>query len=189
MTARYHPAAIAFHWGLGLAILGLLGVGLYMTGLPFSPERGRWFHWHKSLGVAVLMLSALRLLWRLWHRPPPLPRSMQARMPAWQRAVHHGTHALLYIAFFAVPLSGWAYSASAGYPVAWFGVHPLPDVIPVDADLAATLKTLHHLCTYVLGALAALHIAAALKHQWLDGDHLLARMGLGRSIDTRASRP
>lgn len=181
MTARYHRVAIVMHWSLGAAIVALLGAGLYMTSLPLSPERGQWFGWHKSLGIVVLMLSALRLLWRLLHQPPPLPERMRAATPAWQRAAHHGTHLLLYLAFFAVPLSGWAYSASAGYPVRWFGVHPLPDVIPVDADLAALMKQVHHLCTYTLAALAALHVGAALKHQLIDGDRLLARMGLGRS--------
>lgn len=180
MTTRYHPVSMVLHWGLALAIVALLGAGLYMTSLPLSPERGQWFGWHKSLGIVVLMLSALRLLARLFNPPPPLPDRMRSAMPAWQRAAHHGTHALLYLAFFAVPLSGWAYSAAAGYPVRWFGVHPLPDVIPVDPDLAALMKQLHHLCTWVLAALAALHLAAALKHQFVDGHRLLARMGLGR---------
>lgn len=180
MNPRYNTLAIALHWLLGLAILALLGAGLYMTGLPFSPERGRWFSWHKSVGLIVLMLSALRLLWRWYRQPPALPEQVLATMPRWQAQALHTTHTLLYLAFFAVPLTGWAYSSAAGYPVVWFGVRPLPDMIPVNEQLADQLKQWHHLFSYALAALVSLHVAAALKHHFIDRDGLLGRMGLGR---------
>ncbi|WP_205665083.1 cytochrome b/b6 domain-containing protein, partial [Caldimonas tepidiphila] len=67
------------------------------------------YNWHKWAGVAILALSALRLLWRLLRRPPP-----PVPAPRWQLAAAHATHALLYLLFFAVPLAGWAYSSAAG---------------------------------------------------------------------------
>jgi cytochrome b561 len=175
-ATRYTGIAIALHWLLALAILGSLGMGLYMAGLPFSPQRLKFYSWHKWAGVTILVLSALRLLWRLAHRPPPdLP------MPIWQARAAHLTHGLLYLAFFAVPLLGWAYSSAAGYPVVWFGVLPLPDFVPVSKPLAETLKGLHALAAYGLAALIAAHIAGALKHHFLDRDSLLARMRPGKS--------
>jgi cytochrome b561 len=90
------------------------------------------------------------------------------------------THLALYGLFFAVPLSGWAYSSAAGFPVVVFGVLPLPDFVPVDRALAETLKGLHKLCTLSLAALVLLHVAAALKHQFVDRDGLLQRMRPGR---------
>ena len=175
-SKRYGRIAIAFHWLLALAIIGAFGVGLYMTGLPFSPARLKLYNWHKWAGVTILALSAARLLWRLAHRPPALPAHVEAGMPAWPRNAHHGTHFLLYLVFFAVPLSGWAYSSAAGFPIVWFGMLSLPDFVSPDKALAEVLKPLHHYTAYGLAALVVLHVAAALKHQFVDRDGLLLRM-------------
>jgi len=90
-------------------------------------------------------------------------------------------HGLLYVAFFAVPLLGWAYSSAAGFPVVWFGVLPLPDFVPKDKALADTFKELHELAAYGLAALVLAHVGAALKHHFVDRDGLLARMWPGRA--------
>ena len=100
-------------------------------------------------------------------------------MPGWQRSAFHGTHHLMYLLFFAVPLTGWAYSSAAGFPIVWFGVLPLPDFMPVDKALAESIKPLHELSAFGLAGLVVLHVAAALKHQFIDRDRLLGRMGLG----------
>lgn len=174
---RYGTVAIALHWLLALMILSSLGVGLSMTGLPFSPLRLKLYNWHKWAGITILALSALRLLWRLSHPPPPLPRRIRAAMPGWQLAAHRGLHLLLYLLFFAVPLLGWAYSSALGFPVVWLGVLPLPDFVPVDKAFAeSVLKPLHHAGAFSLAAVAAVHVAAALKHHFIDCDGLLDRM-------------
>ena len=175
-TSRYSTVAIAFHWVLALAIIGSFGVGVYMSDLAMSPQRLKLFNWHKWAGVTILLLSALRLLWRLTHRPPADPP-----MPAWQARAAHWTHRLLYALFFAVPLAGWAYTSAAGFPVVWFGVLPLPDFVPVDKPLAEALKAVHQTLAFSLAALVVVHIAAALKHQFVDRDGLLDRMRFGRS--------
>jgi cytochrome b561 len=172
---RYTGVAIALHWLLALMIFGSLGVGLYMTGLSMSPTRLKLYNWHKWAGVTILVLSALRLLWRLAHQPPP-----DAPGPRWQQQAANWTHRLLYVLFFAVPLAGWAYSSAAGFPVVWFGVLPLPDFVSPDKALAESLKTLHRLLAYALATLVVLHVAAALKHHFLDRDGLLHRMRPGR---------
>lgn len=179
-TKRYSLTAIVLHWVLGLAILGIFAVGLYMTDLPFSPTRLKLYNWHKWAGVTILALSVLRLVWRLTHRPPALPGKISAAMPAWQHWAHHGTHHALYALFFLVPLIGWAYSSAAGFPIVVFGVLPLPDFVPADKALAEMIKPLHELSAFALIGLAGLHIAAALKHQWVDRDGLINRMLPGR---------
>ena len=175
-ATRYDPVAIAFHWLLALAIVGAFGVGLYMVDLPFSLSRLKLYNWHKWAGVAILALSAARLLWRLARRPPAaLPA------PPWQQRASQGVHGLLYVFFFAVPLAGWAYSSAAGFPIVWFGVLPLPDFVAPDKALAETLKAAHKWLAYGLAALVLVHVAAALKHHFIDRDGLLARMLPGRS--------
>jgi cytochrome b561 len=173
----YSATAIAFHWLLAIAIVISFSVGLYMSDLDFSPMRVKLYNWHKWAGVTILALSAARLLWRLSHRPPALPEGVLAHMPPWQRFAHHAVHVLLYALFFAVPLSGWAYSSAAGFPIVWFGVLPLPSFVSVDKDLAdAVLKPLHATLAFTLAAAVVLHVAATLKHQFVDRDGLFWRM-------------
>jgi cytochrome b561 len=179
--SRYTGVAIALHWLLALTILVMAGVGIYMTDLPVSPLRIKLYNWHKWAGVTFLALTVLRLLWRLTHRPPPLPQGVTLGMPGWQVSAHHATHLLMYVLFFAVPLIGWAYSSAAGFPIVWFGQIPLPDFIRPDKALAEIIKPLHQLAALALLGLAALHVAAALKHQWINRDGLLARMLPGRT--------
>jgi cytochrome b561 len=83
--------------------------------------------------------------------------------------------------FFVVPLAGWAYSSAAGFPIVWFGQLALPDLLPVNKEWAEVIKPLHKLSALALMGLAALHIGAALKHQWFDRDGLLLRMLPGRN--------
>ena len=176
-SPTYSRTSILLHWVLAVAIIVSFSVGLYMTGLTMSPTRLKLYNWHKWAGVVILTLSALRLLWRLTHTPPPLPK----QMPSWQRTASQVTHVALYLLFFAVPLSGWAYSSAAGFPIVLFGVLPLPDWVPKDRALAELIKPFHHYLAYALAASVALHVLAAVKHQFIDRDRLLARMGVGRA--------
>ncbi len=101
-------------------------------------------------------------------------------MPGWQKLAHHATHLALYALFFAVPLTGWAYSSAAGFPIVLFGLLPLPDFVPVSEGLADVLKELHELSAFAMAGLVLLHVAGALKHQVVDRDGLMQRMGFGR---------
>lgn len=172
----YTPVAIVLHWLLGALILGMFTMGVYMSDLPFSPWRLKLYNWHKWAGVTFLILTVLRLLWRISHRPPALPEALAQAMPSWQHRAYHATHHLLYALFFAVPVIGWAYSSAAGFPIVWFGQIPLPDLLPVNKGLAEMIKPLHELSALALVGLAGLHMAAALKHHWVDRDGLLSRM-------------
>jgi cytochrome b561 len=173
---RYNPVSIILHWVLGIALVAIFCFGIYMADLPFSPSRLRLFNWHKWAGISILTLSALRLLWRVTHPAPPLPAKIEQAMPEWQIKVHHATHMALYALFFVVPLIGWAYTSAAGFPVVLFGQFPLPDFVGADKALAALIKPWHQISAYALAILVVLHVAAALKHQFIDRDGLLKRM-------------
>lgn len=170
-AGRYTLVAICLHWLLAAAIVASLCVGFYMSDLSFSKQRLVLFNWHKWAGVTILALSAARLLWRLSHRPPP-----DAPMPGWQRIAARSTHTLLYLLFFAVPLVGWAYSSAAGFPVVLYGVLPLPSFVPEDKSLSLLIKPWHAYLAYTMAALIVVHVAAALKHQFVDRDGLIGRM-------------
>ena len=168
---RYSGVAIALHWLLALALVASFTLGSFMTELETSPLKLRLYNWHKWAGVTILALSLARLLWRLSHRPPADPP-----MPLWQQRAAHATHRLLYVLFFAVPLSGWAYSSAAGHPVVLFGVLPLPDLVSADRAFAKAIRPLHGWLADGLAVLVALHVAAAVKHHLIDRDGLLGRM-------------
>jgi len=173
---RYTLPAIALHALMAVGLIGAIGMGLWVSELPMSPLRLRAINWHKWAGVTLLALALLRLAWRVGHRPPAaLP------MPRWQAQAASAVHGLLYALMLLVPLLGWSYSNAAGFPVVWFGVLPLPDLLATDKALAETLKGLHRIAAWTLALLIAAHAAAALKHHFIDKDGLLARMAPGRS--------
>jgi cytochrome b561 len=173
---RYTRTAVVLHWLLAAAILGALAVGATAADLPVSPQKLKLVNWHKWAGITILALSLLRLAWRLTHRPPPAPP-----VPRWQARAATATHAALYLLFVAVPLAGWSYSAAAGFPVVLFGVLPLPDPVGKDRALADLLRDVHGALAWTLALLVVLHVAAALKHQFVDRDGLIGRMGWRRS--------
>jgi cytochrome b561 len=171
-SERYSDVAIALHWLLAVAWLASFCVGLYMTDLKLSPGKIRLYNWHKWAGMSILLLSVFRLGWRWTHRPPQPPLALgtlQRHAAAW-------THGSMYLLFFLIPVSGWAYSSAAGFPVVWFGKIPLPDFVPVDKELAALLQQVHAVLAYAIAVLVALHSAAALEHHFLRRDAVLARM-------------
>ena len=176
MKIHYTAPAKALHWLMALMLGGLLGLGFYMADLPLSPQKIQLFSWHKWAGVTVFGLVWLRLFWRLVHRPPAYPASMKAL----QQAAARSGHIALYVLMLAIPLSGWLMSSAKGVQTVWFGVLPLPDFVPVDKALAHDFKELHEAFAWALTAMVALHVAAALKHQFIDRDGLIARMWPGR---------
>jgi len=173
-SPRYTRTAIVLHWLIALLILCGFCLGLYMTGLKFSPIKLSLYSYHKWIGVTVFALALLRFLWRLGHKPPPLP----PRMAVWQRNAAGALHALLYLFILAIPLSGWLYSSAAGVPTVPFGIGmlQLPDLLARNKETADSLHFLHVTLNYSLAALVGLHVAAALKHHFLDRDGLLDRM-------------
>ncbi|MES2951015.1 MAG: cytochrome b [Pseudomonadota bacterium] len=175
-TQRYSGFAITLHWLLAIALVSIFSVGLYMADLPFSPQRLKLYNWHKWAGITILSLSVLRLVWRLTHRPPALPQAVARAMPGWQMQAYHATHVLMYALFFIVPLVGWAYSSAAGFPIVVFGLLPLPDFVPVSKELAELIKPWHQISAFALAGLVLLHVAAAVKHHFIDKDGLLQRM-------------
>ncbi|HSD61068.1 MAG TPA: cytochrome b [Burkholderiales bacterium] len=175
-NGRYTAPAIALHWVIALSILGTFALGLYMHDLSLSPTKLRLYSWHKWAGVTLFLLASARLLWRVTHRPPPLPETT----PPLQRLAAAGAHHLLYVLTFAVPLTGWLMSSALGFQTVWFGVLPIPDLLPKDPDLGELLKALHQNLNFLMAAVVAAHAAAAVKHHVIDRDDVLRRMLPGR---------
>ncbi|MBC3921088.1 cytochrome b [Undibacterium sp. CY18W] len=174
-TYKYSNVSIVLHWLIALLIIAAFALGTIMTDMKFSPTKLQYFSYHKWLGVTVLALVAIRLLTRLFNKAPPYP----ANMGKLQTQAANATHILLYVLMFAVPLSGYFYTLASGYPVVYLGLFQLPVLMGPNPELKETLKELHETLNYVMLALVLLHVAAALKHHFIDKDGLLNRMRPG----------
>ncbi|KRB88524.1 cytochrome b [Noviherbaspirillum sp. Root189] len=171
--SRYTLPAIILHWLIALLIIAAFALGITMVDIPgITPTKLKYFSWHKWIGITVLGLACLRLLWRLGHKAP----AYSSAMPGWQQSAAHSLHGLLYLLMFAIPVSGYFYSLAAGVPVVYLGVLPLPALIDPNPEWKAILKQVHYWLNMTLLVMFALHVVAALKHQFIDRDGVLKRM-------------
>lgn len=191
-STRYTSVAIFLHWALAILVLSIIPVGWWMTdALEIPATRAQAlqvFPLHKATGITILALTVVRLLWRLTHKAPPLPQ----RMAPWEKLVARTSHWLFYILLLAMPLSGWIYS-SAGWseafqtfirvPLSYFGLFTVPDFPGVATQTDETRKAIgfaahgiHEKLPWLMLALAGLHVAAALKHHFVNRDDVLTRM-------------
>lgn len=169
---NYTRTAISLHWLIAVLIFSGWALGWWAHDLPASPDKARYFSWHKWIGVTVFLLALARASWRMTHAAPPLP----ATTAPWQASASRVTHFLLYVLMLALPLSGWLMSSAKGFQTVYFGVVPLPDLLAKDEPLGKLLSEVHEQLAYALAALVALHTAAALKHHFIDRDGVLQRM-------------
>lgn len=170
--SRFHPVAQLFHWLVAGLILVQIPLAYYMIAQPISPDKLASYALHKSIGITIFSLSVCRLAWRLLRPPPPMPAGMNSL----ELLLAKTTHAVLYLITFAMPIAGWLSSSAANFPVSVFGRITLPDLVEPDPLLHERLELLHRSLAYTLFALLALHVAAAVHHQVVRRDNVLASM-------------
>lgn len=170
-ATHYTRTAVGLHWLIAGLILSGLFMGWTMTGMDVSPAKLKVYNYHKWVGVTVLALALLRIAWRLTHRAPPLPD-----MPRWQQIAAHAGHGLLYLLMVAVPVTGWIYSNASGYRVVYLGKLPLPNLVERDRELAARWVEVHEALAVLFAAVIAVHVLAAVHHQFIAKDNTLRRM-------------
>ena len=179
---RYTRTAMVLHWLVAVLIIANLVLVWTVDLFPDGMVRPV-IDLHKSIGLTVLGLVLLRVLWRLSHRPPDMPRSY----PRLERVAAHTAHLLLYVLILGLPISGWihdsAFKDAAAHPLRLFWVVPWFRIGPIMALDPATKEQVHSFwfsvhasLAYVLYALLALHVLGALKHQFVDGEAELGRI-------------
>lgn len=170
---RYDGVARTLHWVMALLLIGLVGLGFYVTSLTYyEPLYHKAAVWHRSLGVVAFLLVLIRLGWRLGHAPPPLPGGM----PAWEVRAAHATHHLLYLLMLVIPITGYLVTTADGRGVNFFGWFEIPAVLPAAKGREEIMGRVHLGLGITLILLVTGHVLAALKHQFIDKDHLLRRM-------------
>jgi cytochrome b561 len=169
---RYGIPAQVLHWATVLLLIGTFALGLSMVGMDFSPQKLKFYSWHKWAGITVFAVTMIRVLWRTVNPVPPVPGAM----PRWQRIAAHGSHILLYGLLVVQPLVGWVMSSSLGAPVVYLGLIRLPDLVAADRDLGETLKIFHWGFAWLFVSVIAVHVSAALYHHFHLKDDVLRRM-------------
>lgn len=169
---RYTRTAMILHWAIAILIGTNLAIG-FLAGSTELPIEDAMMNLHKLVGMAVLALSLFRLAWRLAHRPPGL-----VALPAWQRHFAGLVQALLYALMIAMPMTGWLVTSSfpGRHPIS-LGFATLP-FLPVSESLPRAIQAhgAHSTLAIVMVVLLAGHVAAALHHQFVRRDGLIARM-------------
>jgi len=168
---RYSYPAKVLHWTLALLLPVQIGMGWYMLSIEDQPGSDWYFALHISLGLTATLLIALRVIWRLYQAPPEAPRGL----PGWQRKAARTSHGLLYALMLFMPLTGYLGAAFSGEPMSYFGI-PLPAWAAKNEGLKEQLFTAHSVVAWILVALIALHVLAALKHLFIDKDTVFRRM-------------
>jgi cytochrome b561 len=183
---RYSRLAVIFHWVIAAAIILNVALTFIWPNLPDAQVRPA-IDLHKSTGILVLGLAIMRLLWRFTHTPPATPSSFQL----WEKRLSGAAHVLLYAIIFAMPLTGWimdsAWERAAENPMILFGVVEWPRIGFIMAMDPATKLAIHdgfgeahEIIGKILYALFFLHVAGALKHQFVDRQPEMQRMWFGR---------
>lgn len=181
---RYTAVAIALHWAIALLIIGQIAVGWIMddmAGGPGSPKIAI-IQLHKSTGITILLLTIARIAWRLMNPPPAEPP-----MPGWQKFTASAVHVLLYVVMIAAPLTGWIMASAEiqQHDTRFFWtfemyIPGIPNLSPETREpIAEGFEQIHSKLAWVIIGLLVLHIAGAVKHQFVDKDGLLARMAPG----------
>jgi len=183
MIERYSKLAVVLHWLIAIGVFLNLKSGLGFDDLP-KDQAAAAFAFHESIGISVLGLVCLRVLWRVGHKPPaPL-----ATLSPNERRLSVGIHHLLYLLSVLIPLTGWlTVSAHKGGAVVLFNRVPwfnLPGFAglgdPLRHQVHEALGAAHSAAAWVLMAALFLHVAGALKHQFVGREKMLQRMWFGR---------
>lgn len=177
--SSYNSVAKFLHWLIALAIIGMLALGWVMGDKEMFPLNIRMelFQWHKSIGFTILVLSLLRLIWRLLHIAPALP----AAMPQWEKFAAKATHWVFYALIIAMPFSGWVMISASAYKSEFFWLFEIPKLpyfadLPQPNEIKEQAEHVHGFLAYVILVLLLLHVGAALKHHFISKDDVLLRM-------------
>jgi cytochrome b561 len=159
---RYSNVAVALHWTIVVLLLTQVWLGLTFADMPRGPARMEYFTWHKTVGATILLLTLIRLGYRLKNPPPPYPPDM----PDWRRIAAVWSHRLLYTLLIVLPLTGLIAVSDHGPTTALVGGIPLPTVPGIDQATSDLSGDVHVFLVWSTITLLVIHIGAALYEQF-----------------------
>jgi cytochrome b561 len=171
-TARWGTIAQLFHWVIVALVITQFVLASIAAELPLGMAKLATLARHKSVGITILGLAILRLAWRWMNPTPPLPGTLKP----YERVLANVTHFMLYALLLIMPVTGWIMSSARKFPVSWFSIVQLPDLVAPNRRLYETMLETHEILAWTLVSVATLHVLAALKHHFVLKDDTLRRM-------------
>jgi cytochrome b561 len=171
----YGTLAKVLHWAIVALIAIQLAIGWLMPDIKRGMTPGSPMSVHISVGITILVLTVLRLIWRVTH-----PVSPESYLPDWQRLSSELVHWLLYLVVLATTLSGWLFESARGWSISLYGIVPLPRLVEKGSRIGYTFGELHPTLVWVLITLVSSHILAAFVHLFIYRDRVMQRMMPGR---------
>ena len=169
---RYTATAQALHWIVAALFVAQVVIAWTLVVRPDNdPGFGFWITLHKSIGMTILALVAIRLAWRASHPAPPLP----PRMPLWEKLLARANHWVLYAILLVMPISGYLSSAAAGHTIHYFWLFDLPN-LPQSRELAHNAIVVHAIGQWFIYAAVALHLSGTAWNLVVRRDGSLNRM-------------
>jgi cytochrome b561 len=172
MSDRLHygtPAKV-MHWLVVALLMVQFPIGWLMPDVHRGPP-GQPMMLHISFGITLLVVIAVRLIWRIAH-----PVAPESSLPAWQRVSSEAVHWLLYAGVLAATLTGWLFTSYRGWSVSYFGLVPLPMLATRNTAAIKQIDGWHQIAEWALLVLIGIHVAAALIHVFVYRDRILQRM-------------
>jgi cytochrome b561 len=170
-SLHYGMTAKLFHWLIVALLVVQYPIGWLMPDIHRGEKPGVGMTLHMSIGIAILVLIALRFAWRLTH-----PVAPESSLPRWQRLTSEVVHWVLYVVVLATTLSGWLFASFRGWTVPFFYVFPLPMLAADNATAGRAIDGLHQAMEWTLLALIGLHVLFALVHMFVYRDRIMQRM-------------
>jgi cytochrome b561 len=183
-TQRYSGGARFFHWLFVLLFLAQVPAGIamivpavgvdYFEILPGVEQHtiDVIYIFHKGLGAVLLVVVFLRVIWRLFHRPPPFPDTM----PPLEQKIARQTHWALYFLMLLSAVTGYVHVIGLGFPIELMNALHIPTLLPKMPGIAVASSFLHRFTTIVLIGVVGVHVAEVLRHQWVEKDGIMGRM-------------
>ncbi|MDX7987804.1 cytochrome b [Xenorhabdus sp. 12] len=172
-STRFGHISILIHWLVAIAVYGMFGLGLWMVTLSYYDT---WYHrapeLHKSIGVCLFIIMAIRVIWR-FVSPPPKPLASYSHFV---RITSKLMHFALYIALFGILVSGYLISTADGESISVFGWFDIPATLTEQGVQADTAGIIHLYLAWIMVVFSLFHALAALKHHFIDKDSTLTRM-------------
>ena len=182
-SGTYTTVAIALHWIIAAMILANFILVWSAEDAPKAEEQ-RLVGLHMANGISILLLSVLRIVWRVMHPAP----AFEPGLKAWEVALAKITHAVFYILIIAIPVTGWVMTSSftGGMGVNVFGLFEFPGLpLTKSKEAAGMVHEIHEILAALMLLLFLIHTAAALKHMLLDRDGTMAKMIPGASLSPK----
>jgi cytochrome b561 len=175
-TLYYTRTAQVLHWLMAIIFIAAWLIGFYSGNfLSYETDgsfKGDIITLHKNIATTIIFLVMIRIFWRYTHPAPSLPNSMSPMM----KGLAHAGHLALYLMLLALPITGCLFSWSAGHPAPVLYLFNLPTLIEENYDVLEIVKPLHVYLSWAASLLVVGHIAAALKHHFIDKDTVLTSM-------------